>query len=84
MSALYCVPVRPSRCGTLALRTGRHVDGYLVGLAFTSEAALTATLGPRQSWIHLDLAALREMLEPLGVAEIRVDPRPAIMVAAAA
>jgi hypothetical protein len=84
MSALYFVPVRQSRCGTLALRTGRHVNGDHVGLAFTSGPALIAVLGPGQPWIQMDLEALREMLAPLGVAEIRIDPQPAVTLAAAA
>jgi hypothetical protein len=84
MSALYFVPVRQSRCGTLALCTGRLVDGEHVGIAFSSAAALVATLGPRQPWIHLTMGALREMLVPIGVAEVRIDPLPAVLVAAAA
>jgi hypothetical protein len=47
-----------------------------VGLAFTSEAALLLTLGPCQHWIRLDADTLRDMLAPLRVTSIRVDPRP--------
>ncbi len=71
------VPVRSSKAGTLALRTGRLPSGERVGLAFTSEAALALTMGPSQEWIHLDGAALRQLLAPLGVDHIRVDSRPA-------
>jgi hypothetical protein len=63
--------------GTLALRMGRLSSGERVGLAFTSEAALLLTLGPCQYWIRLDEDTLRDMLAPLGVTSIRVDPRPA-------
>jgi hypothetical protein len=84
MSALYYVPVRQTQRGTLAVRTGRLVDGNPVGLAFTSEESLIAVYGPWQSWIRIDLEALRQMLLPVGVAEVRVDPLPAAMVAAAA
>jgi hypothetical protein len=76
VNQMYLVPVRESRAGTLALRTGRLVSGELVGLAFTSEASLLLTLGPSQQWIWLAPSALRGMLAPLGVSQVRVDPRP--------
>ena len=77
MRQTYLVPVRESQAGTLALRTGRLVSGERVGLAFTSEASLAATMGPFQQWIWLDAQALRDMLAPVGVDGLRVDPRPA-------
>jgi hypothetical protein len=76
----YFVPVRTSKAGTLALRTGRLPSGERVGLAFTSESSLRLTMGPSQQWARLDGEALRDMLEPLGIEHIRVDahsPRPA-------
>lgn len=73
---MYLVPVRETRAGTLALRTGRLVSGEHVGLAFTSEASLLLTLGPLQRWIWLAPSALRAMLAPLGVTQVRVDSRP--------
>jgi hypothetical protein len=72
----FFVPVRTSKSGTLALRTGRLRSGEHVGLAFTSEASLLLALGPAQQWIHLGPQALRDMLTPLGVEQVRVDPRP--------
>jgi hypothetical protein len=72
----YLVPVRESKAGTLALRTGRLISGERVGLAFTSEASLLLTLGPSQRWIWLASSALRAMLAPLGVTCVQVDPRP--------
>jgi hypothetical protein len=72
----FFVPVRTSKAGTLALRTGRLASGERVGLAFMSEASLLLTLGPSQEWIHLDGQALKDMLAPLGVEHVRVDPRP--------
>jgi hypothetical protein len=71
------VPVRTSKAGTLALQTGRLLTGERVGLAFTSEASLLLTLGPSQQWIRLDGGALKDMLAPLGVEHVRVDPRSA-------
>jgi hypothetical protein len=70
------VPVRTSQAGTLALRTGRLRSGRRVGLAFTSEASLLLTLGPSQEWIRLSAQALKDMLAPLGIESVRVDPRP--------
>jgi hypothetical protein len=71
------VPVRTSKAGTLALQTGRLLTGERIGLAFTSEASLLLTLGPSQQWIRLDGGALEDMLAPLGVEHVRVDPHPA-------
>jgi hypothetical protein len=76
VNQLYLVPVRESKAGTVALRTGRLASGEHVGLAFTSEASLLLTLGPSQRWIWLAPNALRGMLAPLGVSQVRVDPRP--------
>jgi hypothetical protein len=76
----YFVPVHGTtsqRDGTLALRTGRLLSGERIGLAFTCEASLLLALGPGQEWIRLDEEALSDMLMPLGVEHIRVDPRPA-------
>jgi hypothetical protein len=77
---IYLVPVHSmtsAQEGTLALRTGRLLSGERIGLAFTCEASLLLTLGPGQEWIRLDEDALFDMLAPLGVEHIRVDPRPA-------
>jgi hypothetical protein len=73
---MYLVPVRESKAGTVALQTGQLISGERVGLAFTSEASLVLTLGPSQQWIWLAPSALQAMLAPLGVARVRVDPRP--------
>jgi hypothetical protein len=72
----FIVPVRKSKAGSLALQTGRLRSGERVGLAFTSEASLLLTLGPSQEWIRLGGQALTDMLVPLGVDQVRVDPRP--------
>src|SRR5579862_483920 len=73
----FFVPVRTSKAGTVAVRTGRLRSGERVGLAFTSETSLTRTLGGAQQWIHLSGAALADMLAPLGVEHIRIDAHPA-------
>ena len=76
MDFTFLIPVRTCAAETLALRTGRLVSGERVGLAFTSEASLTRTLGPSQQWIHLSRRALEDMLEPLGIERIVIDPDP--------
>ena len=48
MRQTFFVPVRASKAGTLALRTGRLPSGERVGLAFTSEASLLLTMGSSQ------------------------------------
>jgi len=72
---LLFVPVRESGSGMLALRAGRLPSGQRVGLGFTSEASLLSVLGPRQPWIRLHEDALRDMLVPIGVDQIKVDAR---------
>ena len=74
MDHTFLIPVRTCAVGTLALRTGRLVSGERVGLAFTSEASLARTLGPSQQWVRLAREALADMLAPLGIDHIIVDP----------
>jgi hypothetical protein len=69
------VPVRTSQLGLVVLRMGRLISGQQVGLAFSSAASLLAALGPCQPWIVLHERAMRDMLEPIGVAQIRIDAR---------
>ena len=76
MSHTLFVPVRMSNAGVLTLRTGRLESGERIGLAFTSEEALSRTLGPAQQWASLGEEPLRDMLAPLGVRQLRVDPLP--------
>ena len=70
------VPVRTTAVGTLALRTGRLSSGERTGLAFTSRDALVRALGPSQQWTDLSWEALLDMVAPLGIEHIRVDPEP--------
>ena len=70
------VPVRTTAAGTLALRTGRLPSGERTGLAFTSQDALVRALGPSQQWTDLSWESLLDMLAPLGIEHIRVDPEP--------
>src|SRR5579871_4654906 len=70
------VPVRTTAAGMLALRIGRLPSGERTGLAFTSEVSLVRTLGPAQRWTHLPWDAFLDMLEPLGIEHLRVDPDP--------
>jgi hypothetical protein len=76
MSDTFLVPVRTSKAGTLALRTGRLLTGERVGLAFTSEASLLLAMGPSQQWARLGYGAMRDMLAPLGIRHVRIDPHP--------
>ncbi len=69
------VPVRASQPGLICLRTGRLASGLPIGLAFTSEAALQSALGPRQQWTLICEQALLDMLAPLGIGHLRIDPR---------
>lgn len=77
MNNTFLVPVRTTSAGTLALRTGRLLNGQRVGLAFSSEASLLLALGPAQAWVPLSPPALRDMLAPLGIRHFRIDPHPA-------
>jgi hypothetical protein len=67
------VPVR-TVSGMVSLRCGRLPAGERVGIAFTTEAHLAAVMGAGQPWIQVSERALREMLEPLGVTRVQVDP----------
>ncbi|WP_037911190.1 SAV_915 family protein [Actinacidiphila yeochonensis] len=71
-TALY-VPVRPGPTGPTA-RFFRTALGGRTAVAFTTEERLRATLG-RQPYIRLAEPALRALAEPLGVLELRLDPR---------
>ncbi|MFY9776907.1 MAG: SAV_915 family protein, partial [Trebonia sp.] len=67
---------RTTAAGTLALRTGRLPSGERTGLAFTCQDALVRALGPSQQWTDLSWEALLDMVAPLGIKHIRVDPEP--------
>jgi hypothetical protein len=67
------VPVR-TVSGMVSLRCGRLPTGERVGIAFTTEAHLAAVMGADQPWIQMSEQALEEMLEPLGVTRVQVDP----------
>ncbi|WP_460494825.1 SAV_915 family protein [Dactylosporangium cerinum] len=56
------------------IRTGCRPRGARVGIAFTGPDRLVAAMGPRQQWTRLSESALREMLRPLGIDDIQVDP----------
>jgi hypothetical protein len=72
-TSLLVVPVRTCS-GMVSLRCGRLPSGERVGIAFTAEASLARAMGAGQPWIHLSEQALEEMLAPLGVHRIQVDP----------
>ncbi|MFJ9694379.1 SAV_915 family protein [Kitasatospora sp. NPDC101183] len=61
--------------GTTALRLFRLRDGRRCAVGFSSPEALAALLGPGQAHTELAETALREMIAPLGVDTLVVDPR---------
>ncbi|WP_327160040.1 hypothetical protein OG988_36135 [Streptomyces zaomyceticus] len=68
-----CVPVRPgTRCRVI--RLFRTPVGGRTAVAFTDPARLRAVLGADQPWIPLAEPALRALMEPLDVRELRIDP----------
>src|SRR4030081_1175888 len=72
-TGLMVVPVGTGS-GMVCLRCGRLPTGERVGIAFTTEARLAGVMGAGQPWIHLNDRAMKEMLAPLGVTRIQVDP----------
>ena len=68
------VPVRTTAAGALVLRVGRLPSGERTGLAFTREDKLAQVLGPSQKWTDMSWEALLDLLEPLGIEQVRVDP----------
>jgi hypothetical protein len=71
--SLLVVPVR-TRSGVAAIQYGRLPTGQPVGVAFTSEGRLASVMGAGQPWVYLSEAAMKEMLQPLGVTRLQVDP----------
>ncbi|MFI6831244.1 SAV_915 family protein [Kribbella sp. NPDC050241] len=69
----WFVPVR-SVGAAATLQTGRLPEGPRVGIAFTTLAHLRAATGPRQEWLRMDEETLHEVLAPLGVTRIQLDP----------
>ncbi|WP_328907212.1 hypothetical protein OG230_31885 [Streptomyces sp. NBC_00234] len=85
-AGLLCVPVRPGAEGCVT-RLFRTPVGGRTAVAFTDADRLTAVLGAAQPWIVLAEPALRALMEPLGIHELRIDPvltapTPAVTIAA--
>jgi hypothetical protein len=72
-TGLMVAPVR-TVSGMACLRCGRLPTGERVGIAFTTEARLAGIMGADQAWIHVGEQAMKAMLAPLGIQQIRVDP----------
>lgn len=68
------VPVRPGPLGCTT-RFFRNALGGRIAVAFTSRQSLVRALGPDQHWERLSAPALRALAAPLGITELRVDPR---------
>jgi hypothetical protein len=70
---LMVVPVGTGS-GMVCLRCGRLPTGERAGIAFTTEGRLAGVMGAGQPWIHMSGQAMKEILAPLGVTRIQVDP----------
>ncbi|MDH6128785.1 SAV_915 family protein [Kitasatospora sp. GP82] len=57
------------------LRFFRRGDGSRCVGAFSSAAAARELLGPAQELIELSIPALRQLIAPLGVQQLVLDPR---------
>ncbi|MEU8762878.1 SAV_915 family protein [Streptomyces sp. NPDC048659] len=73
MSGLFYVPVRPGT-SFVVVRMFRTPLGIRTAVVFTASDRLVGTLGPGQPWIRLSEAALRALVEPLGVTLVTIDP----------
>ena len=71
---LLIVPIRTACPGIDVLRTGQLPDGTPVGIAFTSREAMELVMGPGHQFDWLGLAAAHDLLAPLGISRIQVDP----------
>ncbi|MFJ8624785.1 SAV_915 family protein [Kitasatospora sp. NPDC093550] len=73
---VWHVPVTTSGTGsTTALRLFRLRDGRRCAVGFSSPEALVSLLGPDQAHTELGEPALRELIAPLGVDTLVLDPR---------
>lgn len=71
---LLLVPVVTFMPNIVTLRTGRLDSGERVGLGFTSDAKFRAVFGAEQAKVWIRVGLLQEMLIPLGIKQIVVDP----------
>jgi hypothetical protein len=55
------------------VQTGRLPDGARVGIAFSTLAELRAASGVPE-WMRMSEPALRDLLAPLGISRIQLDP----------
>ncbi|MEU9075971.1 SAV_915 family protein [Kitasatospora sp. NPDC048538] len=73
---VWHVPVTVSGTGgTTALRLFRLRDGRRCAVGFSSPEALAALLGPAQPYTEVAEPALRDLVAPLGVDTLVLDPR---------
>jgi hypothetical protein len=68
------VPVRHTAGGMDTLTIAHTPEGERAGIAFSSAGALAAACRPSQSFTEMAEDALREMLAPLGITRIQLDP----------
>jgi hypothetical protein len=68
------VPVRRVGDGIDVLLTGRLPDGTRTAIAFTSLGRLEEAMGAGTAHDHLTLRRLHEVLDPIGIERVQVDP----------
>jgi hypothetical protein len=68
------VPVRRTADGMDTLAIAHTPEGERAGIAFSSAGALAAACRPSQPFTEMAEDALREILAPLGITRIQLDP----------
>jgi hypothetical protein len=68
------VPVRHTADGMDTLAIAHTPEGERAGIAFSSVGALAAACRPSQPFTGMTEYTLREMLAPLGITRIQLDP----------
>jgi hypothetical protein len=73
-AALLLIPVRSGPAGDV-LRLFRTPLGVRTAVGFTEQQRLADVLGPDHRYVELSEAALRALVDGLGVAELIVNPQ---------
>lgn len=60
--------------GCLVVRLAHRPDGTRVAPAFTTLGGMYAAVGRDQAYVLLAESALRELVAPLGVTRLQIDP----------
>ena len=78
LGILVWVPVRVCGEGIVVIRIGRLLSGKMVGICFTSPRRLATVCGSEQEWAVIRFWVLRELLAPLDIDVIQIDPKVAL------